>query len=143
LTTLNALPLGVRYVHGKPSLWSIEMMKLAALLGIAITIATVACPVDAQQTRREYRRMNWSESLPEYVRTYHGKRLSIVSYRTANFSETGSHPSPGSAQHQKAIRDAAKSNKWLVGQLKAKGLKPDDIEWVMRARNGNMVFYVE
>jgi len=117
------------------------MNKLAVVLGIVISAAALAQPVDAQQTRREYRRMNWSDSLPDYVRTYHGKRLSVVSYRTAH--ETGAHPSPGDAQHVRAIRDAARQNKWLVGQLNAKKLTPNDIEWVIRARNGNMVFYVD
>ncbi|MBW9118398.1 hypothetical protein JNB88_32895 [Rhizobium cauense] len=117
------------------------MMKLTVVFGALISTLVPALQVDAQQTRREYRRMNWSESLPEYVRTYHGSRLSVVSYRTAH--ETGSHPSPGDERHVKAIRAAARQNKWLVAQLKAKKLTPDDIEWVMRARNGNMVFYVE
>ncbi len=117
------------------------MIKLAAVLGIVIPAAMSAYPVDAQTTRQEYRRMNWSENLPDYVRTYHGKRISVVSYSTA--VETGAHPSPGDEKHVKQIRDAARQNKWLVGQLKAKKLTPDDIEWVMRARNGNMVFYVE
>ncbi|CCM78569.1 hypothetical protein [Rhizobium mesoamericanum] len=119
------------------------MKKLALTIGIAALVAAGVGSAEAQQDRREFRRMNWSESLPEAVRTYHGKRLSIVSYRTASFSETGAHPSPGSAQHVEAIRAAARSNKWLVGQLKAKKLTPNDIEWVMRARNGSMVFYVK
>jgi len=119
------------------------MKKLAVIIGIAALAATGVGSVQAQQDRREFRRMNWSENLPEAVRTYHGKRLSVVSYRTASFSETGAHPSPGSAEHVQAIRAAARSNKWLVGQLKAKKLTPNDIEWVMRARNGNMVFYVK
>ncbi len=119
-------------------MWKIGLMTIISLL-----VVMDAIPLQAQQDRREFRRMNWSESLPDAVRTYHGKRISIVSYRTASFSETGSHPSPGSAQHVEAIRAAARSNKWLVGQLRAKRLTPNDIEWVWRARNGNMVFYVE
>ncbi len=119
------------------------MKRLAIVLGIAMLAVAGNNPLQAQQDRREYRRMNWSDSLPEAVRTYHGKRLSVVSYRIADFAETGAHPSPGSAAHVEAIRAAARSNKWLVQQLKAKKLTPNDIEWVMRARNGNMVFYVK
>ncbi|MBB3316706.1 hypothetical protein FHT77_002587 [Rhizobium sp. BK181] len=117
------------------------MRKLVIVLGIAVSTIPTAVLAAAQQTRQEHRRMNWSENLPTYVRTYHGKRLSVVSYRTAH--ETGAHPSPGDAQHVNAIRSAARQNKWLVDQLRAKKLTPNDIEWVMRARNGNMIFYVE
>lgn len=119
-------------------------MKLPLIIGLAVfTAAAGIAPVEAQQDRREYRRMNWSENLPEAVRTYHDRRFTIVSYRVADFSETGSHPQPGSDEHVKAIRDAIRSNKWLVAQLKTKKLKPNDIEWVTRARNGNMTFYTK
>jgi hypothetical protein len=116
------------------------MRKLVIATAIAIA-AVMAAPVSAQQDRKEYRRMNWAANLPEAVRTYHGKRFTVVSYRTA--VETGHHPTPGDAQQVKAIQAAARSNKWLVGQLKAKKLTPNDIEWVTRARNGNMIFYIE
>ncbi|MHC2364633.1 hypothetical protein [Rhizobium leguminosarum] len=118
-------------------------MKMAMIIGIVALTAAGIGPVQAQQDRREYRRMNWSENLPEAVRTYHSKRFTIVSYRIADFSETGAHPRAGSAEHVAAIRAAIRSNKWLVAQLKAKKLTPNDIEWVTRARNGNMTFYVE
>ncbi|APO75286.1 hypothetical protein AM571_CH02477 [Rhizobium etli 8C-3] len=119
------------------------MRNPALAVGIvsAAAMMTSLEPVSAQQTRQEYRRMNWAENLPEAVRTFQNRRFTIVSYRTAN--ETGHHPSPGSAQQVEAIRAAARSNQWLVGQLRAKRLTPNDIEWVTRARNGNMVFYVE
>lgn len=119
-------------------------MRMAVIIGLAaLTATTGIIPVQAQQTRREYRRMNWSESLPEAVRTYHDRRFTIVSYRTASFSETGSHPNQGSEEHVKAIRDAIRANKWLLAQLKTKKLTPNDIEWAVRARNGNMTFYVK
>jgi hypothetical protein len=119
-------------------------MKMAMIIGLAVfTAAAGIAPVEAQQDRREYRRMNWSEKLPEAVRTYHDRRFTIVSYRVAGFSETGSHPQPGGEEHVKAIRDAIRTNKWLVAQLKAKKLTANDIEWVSRARNGNMTFYTK
>ncbi|WP_223216533.1 hypothetical protein [Rhizobium mesosinicum] len=119
-------------------------MKMVMVIGLAvITAAAGIAPVEAQQTRREHRRMNWSENLPEAVRTYHDRRFTIVSYRIAGFSETGSHPSPGSDEQVKAIRDAIRANKWLIAQLKAKKLTANDIEWVSRARNGNMTFYTK
>jgi hypothetical protein len=71
------------------------MRKLIFATGIAIA-AVMAAPVSAQQDRKEYRRMNWAENLPEAVRIYHGKRFTVVSYRTA--TETGHHPTPGDAQ---------------------------------------------
>ncbi|MBX4908455.1 MULTISPECIES: hypothetical protein [Rhizobium] len=116
------------------------MKKIALAIAIA-TAALVAAPVDAQQTRKEYRRMNWAESLPGHIKTYHNKRFSIVSFRTA--VEVGSMPSPGSEEHVKEIRAAIRSNTWLVQQLKAKKLTPNQIEWVTRARNGNLTFYIE
>lgn len=115
---------------------------IVSLLVALSTVATVM-PVDAQQTRREYRRQNWDENLPATIRTYQGKRITIVSYRTADFSETGAHPQQGSEEHVKEIRAAAQSNKWLVGQLKQKKLTPKDIEWAVKARNGNLVIYVK
>ncbi|MGR9060240.1 hypothetical protein ACU8NH_31035 (plasmid) [Rhizobium leguminosarum] len=119
-------------------------MKMAMIIGLAvITAASGIAPVEAQQSRREFRRMNWSENLPEAVRTYHERRFTIVSYRTADFSETGSHPTQGSEEHVKAIRDAIRANKWLTAQLKTKKLTANDIEWVSRARNGNMTFYTK
>lgn len=119
------------------------MMKLPLALAIAISTITVSVQADAQQNRREYRRMNWSENLPEAVRTYHDKRFTVVSYRIADFSETGRHPPQGSEKDVEAIRAAARANKWLVGKLKTKKLTPNDIQWVTRARNGNLTFYVE
>ncbi|MBX5214445.1 MULTISPECIES: hypothetical protein [unclassified Rhizobium] len=116
------------------------MKKIALAIAIA-TAALVAAPVDAQQSRKEYRRMNWAESLPGHIKTYHNKRFSIVSFRTA--VEVGSMPSPGSEEHVKEIRAAIRSNTWLVQQLKAKKLTPNQIEWVTRARNGNLTFYIE
>jgi spermidine/putrescine-binding protein len=116
------------------------MRKLIVAAGIAIA-AVMAAPVSAQQDRKEHRRMNWAENLPEAVRTYHGKRFTIVSYNTA--VETGAVHTPGKPEEVKAIRAAARSNKWLVDQLKAKKRTPNDIEWVTRSRNGNLVFYVE
>jgi hypothetical protein len=116
------------------------MRKLVLATGIAIA-AVMAAPVGAQQDRKEYRRMNWAENLPDAVKAYHGKRFSVVSYRTA--IETGALHQPGKPDEVKAVRAAARSNKWLVEQLRAKKLTPDDIEWVTRARNGNLVFYVE
>lgn len=117
-------------------------MKLALAIAMTIAAATVtALPAGAQESRKEHRRMNWAENLPEAVKAYHGKRFSVVSYRTAH--EIGAVPTPGSAKEVEAIRSAARSNKWLVGQLKAKTLTPNDIEWVTRARNGNLTFYVE
>ncbi|ARO31247.1 hypothetical protein NXC14_CH03342 [Rhizobium sp. NXC14] len=122
----------------------VRVMKMAMIIGLAVvTAAAGIAPVEAQQTRREYRRMNWSENLPDAVRAYHDRRFTIVSYRVADFSETGSHPTPGSEEHVKAIRDAIRSNKWLVAQLKTKKLTANDIEWVSRARNGNMTFYTK
>jgi hypothetical protein len=119
-------------------------MKIAVIIGIAaLTAFAGALPIQAQQDRREYRRMNWSENLPDAVRAYHGKRFTIVSYRIAGFSETGSHPQPGSEAHVDAIRAAIRENKWLVAQLKTKKLRPNDIEWASRARNGNMTFYTK
>ncbi len=116
------------------------MRKLALAIAIA-TAASIVTPVGAQETRKEFRRMNWAESLPGHIRTYHNKRFSIVSFRTA--VEVGSMPTPGSDEHVKEIRTAIRSNAWLVQQLKAKKLTPDKIEWVTRARNGNLTFYIE
>lgn len=126
------------WAHGH--LRSRKMMKIALAIAIA-SAALVAAPVDAQQTRKEYRRMNWAENLPEHIRNYHDKRFSIVSFRTA--VEVGAMPRPGSAEHVKEIRTAIRSNTWLVQQLKAKKLTPNQIEWVTRARNGNLTFYIE
>ncbi|MFS8148598.1 hypothetical protein [Rhizobium sp. BR 249] len=116
-------------------------MKKIALAILIATAASVAAPVDAQQTRKEYRRMNWAENLPEHIKNYHDKRFSIVSFRTA--VEVGAMPRPGSEEHVKEIRTAIRSNTWLVQQLKAKKLTPNQIEWVTRARNGNLTFYIE
>jgi hypothetical protein len=116
------------------------MWKFALAIAIA-TAASVVTPVDAQQNRKEFRRMNWAENLPEHIRTYHDKRFSIVSFRTA--VEVGAMPRPGSAEHVKEIRTAIRANQWLVQQLKAKKLTPNQIEWVTRARNGNLTFYIE
>lgn len=121
------------------------MKTFALAVRIAAAAAMVmptVIPVSAQQTtRQEYRRMNWAENLPEAVRTYHDKRFTVISYSNAH--ETGHHPSPGTAQQVEAIRAAARANKWLVAQLKARKLTPNKIEWVTRARNGNMVFYID
>ncbi|EJC83218.1 hypothetical protein Rleg4DRAFT_4958 [Rhizobium leguminosarum bv. trifolii WSM2297] len=119
------------------------MRKIAISLLLGFSTIVSAWPVQSQETRREYRRMNWNESLPETIRTYKGKRLTVVSYRTAEFSETGSHPRQGSEEHVKAIRDAARANKSLVAQLKQKKLSPNDIEWAVKARNGNLIIYVK
>lgn len=116
------------------------MRKFALAIAIA-TAASLVTPVGAQQNRKEFRRMNWAENLPEHIRTYHDKRFSIVSFRTA--VEVGAMPRPGSAEHVKEIRAAIRSNAWLVQQLKAKKLTPNQIEWVTRARNGNLTFYIE
>ncbi|EJJ31155.1 hypothetical protein [Rhizobium sp. CF142] len=116
------------------------MRKFALAIAIA-TAASLVTPVGAQQSRKEFRRMNWAENLPEHIRAYHDKRFSIVSFRTA--VEVGAMPRPGSAEHVKEIRTAIRSNPWLVQQLKAKKLTPDQIEWVTRARNGNLTFYIE
>lgn len=116
------------------------MKKIVLAIAIS-TAALVVAPVDAQQTRKEYRRMNWAENLPEHIKNYHDKRFSIVSFRTA--VEVGAMPSPGSEEHVKEIRAAIRSNTWLVQQLKAKKLAPNQIEWVTRARNGNLTFYIE
>ena len=116
------------------------MRKFALAIAIAAA-ASVVTPVAAQQARKEYRRMNWAENLPEHIRTYHDKRFSIVSFRTA--VEVGAMPRPGSAEHVKEIRTAIRANQWLVQQLKAKKLTPNQIEWVTRARNGNLTFYIE
>ena len=116
------------------------MRKFALAIAIA-TAASVVTPVDAQQNRKEFRRMNWAENLPEHIRTYHDKRFSSDSFRTA--VEVGAMPRPGSAEHVKEIRTAIRANQWLVQQLKAKKLTPNQIEWVTRARNGNLTFYIE
>jgi len=98
-------------------------MKMAMIIGLAVfTAAAGIAPVEAQQNRREYRRMNWSENLPEAVRTYHDRRFTIVSYRMADFSETGSHPKQGSEEHVKAIRDAIRANKWLAASSRPRSL---------------------
>lgn len=68
------------------------MRKLALTTGIAIA-AVMAALSGAQQDRKEYRHMNWAENLPGAVKAYHGKRFSVVSYRTA--IETGALPQPG------------------------------------------------
>ncbi|MBB3593685.1 hypothetical protein FHX08_004088 [Rhizobium sp. BK529] len=116
------------------------MRKFALAIAIA-TAAPLVLPVAAEEARKEYRRMNWAENLPEYINSYQRKRFSVVSYHTAH--EIGSVPSPGSDEHVKAIRAAIRSNPWLVQQLKARKLTPNDIEWATRARNGNLTFYIE
>lgn len=117
------------------------MRRFVLAIAIATAASIVAPVVGAQETRKEFRRMNWAESLPGYVKTYHNKRFSIVSFRTA--VEVGSMPTPGSDEHVQEIRKAIRSNAWLVQQLKAKKLTPNQIEWVTRARNGNLTFYIE
>ncbi|MFC5755983.1 hypothetical protein [Rhizobium sp. GCM10022189] len=118
-------------------------MRRFTLAIVIATAASIVAPavVGAQETRKEFRRMNWAESLPGHIRTYHDKRFSIVSFRTA--VEVGSMPTPGSDEHVQEIRKAIRSNAWLVQQLKAKKLSPNQIEWVTRARNGNLTFYIE
>jgi hypothetical protein len=118
------------------------MRKFALAVAIAIAASMVA-PVAAQepQTRKEYRRMNRPENLPASIKTFHNKRFTVLSYRTQE--ETGHHPSPGSAEQVAQIRSAIRSNKWLVEQLKVKKVTPSQILWAWRARNGNMVFYID
>lgn len=117
-------------------------MRKFILATVIATVASITAPVvGAQESRKEFRRMNWAENLPEHIRTYHNKRFSIVSFRTA--VEVGSMPTPGSDEHVKEIRAAIRSNTWLVQQLKVKKLTPNQIEWVTRARNGNLTFYTE
>jgi hypothetical protein len=117
------------------------MRRFALAIAIVTAASIVAPVVGAQENRKEFRRMNWAESLPGHIKTYHDKRFSIVSFRTA--VEVGSMPRPGSAEHVQEIRKAIRSNAWLVQQLKAKKLTPNQIEWVTRARNGNLTFYIE
>jgi hypothetical protein len=118
------------------------MLKVVLAIGIAISAISVTSQADAQQNRKEYRRMNWSENLPATVQKYHGKRVSVVSYSSGTY-ETGQHPQQGTPKQVQAIRAAARSNPTLMSQLKARKLTADKIEWVWLARNGNMVVYVK
>ena len=120
------------------------MTKVALAVAI-LSVASIVVPAAAQQTstqtRKEYRRMNWPENLPASIKTFHNRRFTVVSYGMQN--ETGHHPSPGSAEQVAQIRSAIRSNKWLVEQLKAKKVTPSKVLWAWRARNGNMVFYID
>jgi len=116
---------------------------LVSNLAIALSLLIpAALPASAQETaRQKHRRMNWPENLPESVRDFHGKRFTVLSYHTQH--ETGHHPDPGTAKEVETIRDAVRANKWLVAELKARKLKPGDIQWVERTANGSMIFYIK
>lgn len=73
------------------------MKKRISVLNLAIAPVTLilAQPsANAQETtRKEHRRMNWAENLPESVSKFHGKRFTVLYYHTQH--ETGHHPKPG------------------------------------------------
>ncbi len=64
-------------------------------LAIALSLLILAQPsANAQETtRKEHRRMNWAENLPESVSRFHGKRFTVLYYHTQH--GTGHHPKPG------------------------------------------------
>lgn len=120
------------------------MKTLVSVSNIVIALSLLsptAYSANAQETtRQEHRRMNWPENLARSVREFHGKRFTVVSYDTQH--ETGHHPDPGTAREVEAIRSAVRANNWLVAELKARRLRPDDIQWVARTANGSLIFYI-
>jgi len=121
------------------------MKKRISVLNLALALSLlIPAPPSAnaqETTRKEHRRMNWAENLPESVRNFHGKRFTVLHYHTQH--ETGHHPKPGTKKEIEAIRSAVRGNKWLTAELRARKIIPEDIQWVERTMNGSLIFYIK
>lgn len=121
------------------------MKKWISVLNLAIALSLLIpaprSPNAQETTRKEHRRMNWAENLPKSVRDFQGKRFTVLSYHTQH--ETGHRPKPGTNKEIEAIRSAVRANKWLAAELKARKIRPDDIQWVEKTMNGSLIFYIK